>query len=259
MIIPIRMISIATTIFWLILIGFYASAVYSVKDIHFGFEDPQVGMASENNMLISLSINVDNKGYYNIGSFQTSTKIHDKEGFMITQGSTLIPVIEKGRQVTAFHNVTVNVSDLMQNNQEYLFNDAELKVHEIVGMELAEIIPVQASTNFSVPWGAPLYNFTLDEIKYEAHNLTHTTANFSLSFENHAFFSLDGSIQIYLYSSTNVLISEGQTTIEASQQTPCQKCVELIVPTAGITEDGHVEVFLSTIFLKIGPLVFPFD
>ncbi len=257
--IPIRMISIATTFFWFFLIVFYVSAVYSMKDVQFDFEEPQTMLTSRNQMLFCLPIKIDNKGYYNIGSFNVTTKISDKEGFPITQASTFIPVIERGRQTTVTHNVTINIDDLFQNSQDYLFNDMELEVHETVGMKLAEVIPIQASTNFSMPWGAPLYNFTLGEIEYVICNLTHVTVTIPISFENHAFFNLTGSLRMCMYNSTSVLVGEGQTRIEVPQNTFYQEHVELTVPSMGITEDGYFEMYFSTPFFNSGPTVISYD
>lgn len=252
--ISIRMISIAIIFFWLILIAFFVSAVYSVKDLHFDFEAPQMDLTSDNKILFSLPITIDNNGYYNIGSFNMTTKISDQQGFAIAQGSTFIPVIERGRQITTTHNMTVDIGDLLQINQDYLFNDTELEVHEIVGMKIAEVIPVQASTNISIPWGAPLYNFTLGEIEYSAWNLTHLTAAIPMGFENHAFFDLTGIIRIRMYNSTSNLVCEGQTTIEARE-----RYLQLKVPIAGLTEHGCFEVYFLTPIFDFGPLVVPYD
>jgi hypothetical protein len=258
--IPIRMISIATTIFWIFLIVFLVSAVYSAKDVRFDFGEPQIGLTSDNKILLSLPITIDNKGYYNIGCFNVTTEILDKEGFMITRASTFVPVIEKDRQVMATHNVTIEVNDLLQNSQDYLFSDTELEVREIIIIKLAEVIPVQASTNVSMPWGAPLYNFTLGEIEYAGFNGTHMTATIPISFENHASFDLAGSIQMRMYNSTDTLVSEGQTTIETPQNTPYYARMELNVPIVGITEDGYFEVYFSfPFFILEEPLVIPYD
>jgi hypothetical protein len=257
--ITIRMISLATTFFWIFLIAFYVSAVYSVKDILFDFEEPQIDLTSENEILFSLPIKIDNKGYYNIGSFNVTTKIQDKRGFIITQGSTFIPVIEKDTRTKVTHNITIDINNLLQNSQDYLFNDTELEVYETVGMELAEVIPVQASTNFSIPWKAPLYNFTLGEIEYAAYNLTHLKATVPINFQNHAPFELTGSIQIHMYNSTEILVTEGEATIEALQNAPYQEYIELTVPTAGITENGHLELYFLTTYFNYGPLVLSYD
>jgi len=252
------MISISTTFFWIFLIVFLVSAVYSVKDVQFDFGEPQIGLTSDNKILFSLPITIDNKGYYNIGCFNLTTEILDREGFMITRASTFIPVIEKDRQVMATHNVTIDINDL-QNSQDYLFNDTELEVRETVSIKLAEVIPVQASTNVSMPWGAPLYNFTLGKIEYAGLNGTHMTVTVPISFENHASFDLTGSIQMRMYNSTEILVSEGQTTIETPQNTQYYGHVELNVPAIGITENGYFEVYFLTPLFEFGPLVIPYD
>jgi hypothetical protein len=257
--IPIRMISIATTFFWIFLIVFLVSAVYSAKDVRFDFGEPQIGLTSDNKILFSMPITVDNKGYYNIGCFNVTTEISDREGFMITRASTFIPVIEKNRRVMATHNLTMDINDLLQNSQDYLFNDTELEVREIVSVKLAEVIPVQASTNLSMPWGAPLYNFTLGENEYAGFNGTHMTATIPISFENHASFDLTGSIQMRMYDSTDTLVSEGQTTIETPQNTQYHGHIELNVPITGITENGYFEVYFLTPLFEFGPLVIPYD
>jgi hypothetical protein len=256
--IPIRMISIATTFFWIFLIVFLVSAVYSAKDVRFNFGEPQIGLTSDNKILFSLPITIDNKGYYNIGCFNLTTEILDREGFRITRASTFIPVIEKDRQVTATHNVTIDINDL-QNSHDYLFNDTELEVRETVSIKLAEGIPVQASTNLSMPWGAPLYNFTLGEIEYAGLNGTHMTVTVPISFENHASFDLTGSIQMSMYNSISSLVSEGQTKIETPQNTQYYGHIELNVPITGITENGYFEVYFLTPLFEFGPLVIPYD
>jgi hypothetical protein len=255
----IRMIGIATTFFWIFLIVFLVSAVYSFKDVLFDFGEPQIGLTSDNKILFSLQITIDNKGYYDIGCFNVTTEILDREGFMITQAFTFIPVIEKSRQVMATHNVTIDVNDL-RNSQDYLFNDTELEMRETVSIKLAEIIPVQTSRNLSIPWGAPLYNFTLGKIEYAGFNETHMTATIPISFENHASFDLTGSIQIYMFNSTDILVSEGQTTIETPQNTPYDGHIELNVPIVAITENGYFNVYFSIPFFTLEePLVVRYD
>ena len=256
--IPIRMIGIATTFFWIFLIAFFVSAVYSVKDVHFDFGEPQMDVTSDNKVVFSLPVSIANSGFYNIGSFNISTEISDKEGFTITRGSTFVPVIKKNDVVTITHNMTIDLNDLLQQDKNYLFNDTELKIYEAVGMKIADVIPVQASTNFSMPWGAPLYNFTLGKPDYAAHNLTHFKVVVPINFENHAFFDLVGNVQIQMYNSTDIIVGEGQTNIEAYHNSPYNGYVEFYVSIAGITENGHFEVYFRTTLFKYEPVVIPY-
>lgn len=257
--IPIRMIGIATTLFWIFLIAFFISAVYSVKDVEFNFGEPEIHLTSVNETLISIPISIYNHGYYRISSFNLTTQISDKDGSTITQGSTFIPVIQRGTEIRATHNMTLDVGDLIENNREYLFNDTELIVHEILGLELAGVIPVRVSTNLSVPWGAPLSNFGLGEIDYSVLNESHLITSIPIGFENHAFFDLLGNIQIDMYNGSNILLGSGQATVQASQGSEYEGEVELTVPIVDLTENGHCEVYISNEFFDFGPLVVSYD
>jgi len=256
--IPIRMIGLATTFFWIFLIVFSASALYSIKDLKLDFGEPQMVATSDNKLLFSLPITIANNGYYSIEFFNVTTGILDEEGLMIARGSTFIPTIEKDENVTVAHNMTIDVNDLLQSHQKYLFNDTELRIHETLGMRIAEFIPIQASTNISLPWGAPLYGFTLGEIEYTPYNRTHLSVVVPVTFENHAFFDLTGNIQMLMYNSSDLLLDEGQTVIEALQDSAYDGYVELYVPRAGMTESGRFEVYFLTPLFNYGPLVIPY-
>jgi len=256
--VPIRMIGIATTIFWVFLIIFSITAAYSVKDLQFGFGEPQMTMTPTNELLFTLPINVYNRGYYNIGRFNVTTEISDTIGNQITRGSSFTPVIRKDERVTILHNVTLDFDDLLQFSQTYLFADSELNIAETVGLSLAEVIPVQASGNFSIPWGAPLYNFRLGEPQYQAFNLTHLRASVSISFENHAMFDIIGTIQVSMYNSSSQRVCSGQTTLNAPQHSTYSSHVELYIKVTSVTPSGRFEVNLQTPFFSYGPWGIPY-
>jgi len=155
--IPIRMIGIATTIFWIFLIAFFISAAYSIRDVHFDLGDPQVSAVTDNKAVVSMNITIINRSFYNVDSFNMTIKILNKEGFMIAWDSILIPVVRRGEEVTATENVTLDIDDLLQSNQNHLVNDTELIINTILSMKIAEIIPVQASTSFSITLPPSLY------------------------------------------------------------------------------------------------------
>ncbi|HDD69759.1 MAG TPA: hypothetical protein ENG19_01375 [Candidatus Bathyarchaeota archaeon] len=252
----IRMIGIATTFLWIFLISFFISAVYSVKDLHFNMSEPQMGVNQNNEVYFSLPITITNNGFYSIGSFMISTRILDENGFQIAENSTVVPVIRKGENTTAFHTVMVNISDLLQNSQvNYLINDSEFLVKAAIGMSIAQIIPVQVATNLTVPWGAPFYNLTFGTPQYSDFNTTHCITTIPISFENHAFFDLNGTIQIKMYNDSDLLVGSGETTFEVPQHSPYNGIVEFYVSTTDLTETGYLEVYFLTPLLDYGPLV----
>jgi hypothetical protein len=256
--IPIKMIGLATTFFWIFLIAILITAVYSAKDLQFSFGQPQLGTTSDNKLLVSIPITIINNGLYNIDYFNVTTEILDQDGYAITNGSTFIPVIGKGQEVTATHNMTVDVNDLLQRDENLLFNDTELGINEVGSIRIAGIIPVQASTNFSMPWGAPLYNFMLGQYQYTPINSTHVSVTIPINFENHASFDLNGSIRIRMYNSTDGRVGRGRTDIEVGQNSPYNGYIQFIVQTAEITESGRFEVYFHTSFFDYGPVVIPY-
>lgn len=253
--VPIRTIGIATTVFWTILILFSVSVAYSVKDLQFGFGEPQIGVSLDNKLVFSLPINVTNKSYYSIGVFNVTSIVLDEGGSILTLGSSVMPLIEKDQAVTFFHNLTLDISNLLQRNQNYLFNDTQLRIVECVSMRLAEIIPVQASGNFSIPWGAPLHNFALEQPTFPAFNLTHIQVEVRLTFENHASFGFSGIVRIRMYNNGGVLAGSGDTAISVPQNSHYKGSIEFWVMASAISSTGRLEIELQTPSFSYGPQV----
>jgi len=256
--VPIKMIDISTTLLWLVLILFLVSAVYSVRDLNFDFGEPQMSLISDNQLLFSLRIGIVNKGFYNIGSFNVTTEISDIDGFVIAQGLTFIDTIKKGENMTAFHNATLDFDDLLQSDRNLLFNDTQLEAAVYASVRIADIIPIGATTNFSIPWGAPFYNFTVGEPTGADFNLTHFQVTIPISFENHAFFDINGNMQVQMYNSANSLTGSGQTAVQVSQHSRYNGSIDFYVLKLDMTRTGRLEVSLLTSLFEYGPLVVPY-
>jgi hypothetical protein len=251
------MIGIATTFFWVFLIAFFITAVYSVKDVSFNFGEPQMSQNSSGEPVFSLPVSVTNGGFYDIGAFTITTEVFD-QGLSIVRGSTMVPVIRKYDSAVVTHNMTIDVNSLIQADDNYLFNDTELQLSAAVGMHIADMIPVEASTNMTVPWGAPLYNFALGTPSYTSYNATHLRVTVPFSFENHAFFDLIGTIRIRMYNSTDIRVGRGQTNISAYANSLYSGSVDFYVSISGMTPSGRFRVYFSTSVLDYGPLVIPY-
>ncbi|MGB9741274.1 MAG: hypothetical protein ACP5IM_04890 [Candidatus Bathyarchaeia archaeon] len=247
--VAIRMVTIAAALFWILLLAFTVSAVYSfVKDVHFSFGEMQMPttLTKENEMVLSVPITVENMGLFNIGFFNVTTEISDMKGLTITRGNTFIPTINRKTAITINHNITVNITDLFQKSSTFTFNDTTLILYEAVSMSIAETVPFRASTNITIPWGAPLYNLSLGEPEYIAVNRTHTLIKIPVNFENHAFFDITGNLTIRIYNSENTLVKQEQITIEAPSHTIYSKYAEFYVKNTEIPSSGRFEVYLQT-------------
>jgi hypothetical protein len=256
--IPIRMIDLATAVCWVLLIILSALAVYSVKAVQFGLGELQTGTTPDGRILFSVPINISNEGYYNIGSFSFTTRILDQNDHQIAEGSTLISTIGRGEKLSVLHNMTFDLNSLQLLDQKYLFNDTQLNGTESVSMKLGGVIPVQASENFTIPWGAPLYNFKLGQPQYSVHNSTHMQVTVFLSFDNHAPIDISGRAQICMFNGANQLIGLGGTEIKAAQQSHYDNCVELYVETSSVTRTEWMELEFRTPLFSYGPVVIPY-
>lgn len=256
--IPIKIINLATAISWAFLIIFSVTAVYSVKDLEFNLGTPQMEIASDGKILLSLSIEIANKGYYNIGMFDIKTKVLDHSGSVITEGSTLIPTIERDERLAILHNVTLDVGHLLQLSASYLFTDTQLNAVESVSMRLGGVIPVEASGNLSIPWGAPLANLKVGEPQYAMLNSTHTQVTLPISFDNHASIDIVGEAQTRMYNSTNGFIGFGQIEVEASQHSHYDEHAIFCVAISSVTRNGWIELRFHTQLFSHGPIVIPY-
>jgi hypothetical protein len=260
--VPIRMLGIATTIFWIFLLAFVALAAFSVKDLNFDVGDPQFSPAADGQLMFSLPLYIDNRGYYSLKEFQLSTVFLDPEGVEITRADTFVPVIAHGEKTTILHNVTLGVDSLFEKGEQYLFSDTNLSVAVTAGLNFAEIFPAQISTNFTFPWGAPFYNFALGEPTLGRFNSTHGAVAVPMSFENHALFDLVGSIRVELYDSGDSLLSESQTAFNVPQYSAYEGDIEFYVPlnaaSLSAAQNGHFNVYFSAPFIEYGPLVIPY-
>jgi hypothetical protein len=249
--VPIRIIDIATSAFWIFLILFSASAIYSMKDFQVSLGQPQTSTTEDHELLFSFPVSVVNNGLYEIDDFNISGNFLDEEGSVVAGGSIFIPVIGQGETINVTQNVELNVTDLLQTQQSLLTNDTDLTANTRLSMLVAGVIPVQASSNSSLQWGAPLYNLTLGTPQLAMFNATYFVATVPLSFENHAFFDLSGTVWLRAYSSANELIDQGQTSIQVAQHSPYDGNLKVYVPS-GAGPIVRLEVYVVTNFFSYG-------
>lgn len=259
--VPIRMLGIATTIFWVLLIAFIVLAVYSVKDLRFDMGEPEFMANSEEQLNLNLPLIIDNGGYYSLREFHIATVFSNADGLEISRTNTLIPVIPSGEITRIDHNIPLDIEEIYQNDENYLFEDNEIQVSLAIGVNFAEVLPSQISTNFTFPLGAPFSNFNLHQPSLNIFNITHSRLSATLSFDNHAFYDVIGSIDVELYDDQSNLISTNQELLNTPQQTSFINEIELFIPNSSSfdsIQNGHFEVSFSTLMFDYGPLVIPY-
>ena len=256
------MLGIATSFLWIMLIAFIALGAYAVKDLKFDFGDPEFTTSPDYKLSFSLPLYIDNRGYYSLKNFHLSTVLADAEGTEISKETTFVSVIPHGEKTTILHNVTLSFERLLEKGEQYLFNDNNLNVSITAGLNFAEILPAKISTNFTFPWGAPFYNFTLGEPSYGRFDAAHTTVAIPMSFENHAVFDIADNIRIELYDNAYSLLGESQTIVCVPQKSAFNGSAEFHISSnaapISTAQNGYFNVYFDIGFFEYGPLVIPY-
>ncbi len=251
------MIGLATTFFWIFLIVFSLTAAYSAKDLQVSFGQP-TPIAKGDKLVLIMPVKVVNKGLYEIGELSVASQIVDNGEVEIADGATTLSAVRRSEEINAFHNLTFALSDFAKSNSELLFSDKTLAVNETVGLRLANIIPVQVSKNFTIPWRAPLYDFALEKPEFWSYNSTHSRITIVASFENHAPFIVEGSFELVLRDAEGKICGSGITVISVFEESDFCDQLDLYVPQTRAASKGQLEVCFSSELFGYGPWVIPY-
>lgn len=216
--IAIRMLSIAAIILWLVILFFSVTAVYSVMNLGINVGEIQM-LPSSNGIAFSLPFSITNNGYYELADLNLTTRVTDPNGTVLDLTETLVPSIPRGSSVNATHTISVDLDSILSMNHVYLLlNDSSFNVEIFAGLKFARAVPVQLSTNATIPWGAPFAHFSIGTISVSPHNSTHVEATIPVSFENHAVIDITGTLKVEVYSNSNERITSGIASITVPSQ-----------------------------------------
>ncbi len=260
--VPIRVLGIATSIIWVLLIAVIALSAYSIKDLTIQVDPPSATLGENHQLVLSIPVKVNNTGYTDLKDLNLTTQVFDAKGITLSKSSSYIPIVSKQNNVFLLHNLTLNTDDILQNDSQLLFEDSNLTVTLFGGLNLAGLLPSTISSNLSLPWGAPLYNFSLGNSQFSMFNNTHAIMKTPISFENHASFNVEGNLRVSAYNTDNVLQFEGQTDFSVPANHRFDGNLELyaaISPdTLNVISEGHFEIKLTSTFGNYGPWGVPF-
>ena len=255
----IRALGIATTIIWIFLIAFSVTAVYSVMNLGIGFGEAQFFPSSEG-VVLSLPFFINNSGYYDIYELNITTRIKDSNGTFLTVSETFVPLVSTGSNVEAAHNISIELSDVMERI-ELIFSDSFFVFDTFVTLNFAHIVPVQLSMNMTVPWGAPFSDVSVGEISVDSFNSTHVRVVVPLSFENHSFFDITGTMQLEMYNDMDELVTSGETSLDVQSQNTYNEQVDMYLSLADVsklTESGRVHLIFETSMFTVEQWI-PYD
>jgi len=251
-----RALGWATKILWILIIVFAATIVYSALPMNFrmGFGEPQAAF-SDGVIVMSFPLIINNSGYYPVSDLNLTTSLMDDEGNLVSTSTTFVPLIARSSNLEKSHNVSLSLNDL--NLTRFLFEDSNFTAELSIAMKFARVVPLQVATEMAIPWGAPLYNFSIGEITYYPNG----TGVVPISFENRSpLLNVNGTIRLEIYNNRGEPVGSGEKRVDVpSNYGRYVDEIELIVDDpAKITPSGQVHVSFETSMFNFGPVVIPY-
>ena len=206
-------LTVATILLWVVILFFSVTAVYSVMNVGVNIGEAQM-LPTSNGIKFSLPFSINNNGYYEIADLNLTTRVTDPDGQFLDLTETLVDSIPQGETVNASHTIEVDLDDILSmDHLTLMLNDSNFTVEIFAGLNFARAIPVQLSTNVSLPWGAPFADFSVGDLSVSQHNSSHVEAAIPVSFENHAIIDITGTLKMDAYSNSDQRIASGVTAI----------------------------------------------
>jgi hypothetical protein len=243
------MLTVATVILWVVILFFSVTAVYSVMNVGVNIGEAQM-LPTSNGIKFSLPFSISNEGYYEIADLNLTTRVTDPDGAVLDLTETLVESIPQGETVNASHTIAINLDDILSmDHLTLMLNDSNFTVEIFAGLSFARAVPVQISTNVSLPWGAPFADFAVGEPSVSQYNSSYAEVTIPVSFENHASIDITGTLKLEFYSNSNERIASGTTRINvAANQNFRYNILVSATPqdASKLTDSGKVHIFFET-------------
>jgi hypothetical protein len=163
---------------------------------------------------------------------------------MITS-STFIQEIKRGTAEPRLHNLSLSLTDII-SNRNLLFNDTELGIDLSLSFRYASTIALNlALNNTSMPWGAPLYNFTLKNTTVSNFNMTHLILDVLFEVENHSLFDILGDLNLSVNNEEGEFIGSGKGVLNIPSNSRLDESIGIVIEIENLTNysgKGYIEI-----------------
>jgi len=243
------MLTVATVILWVVILFFSVTAVYSVMNVGVDIGEAQM-LPTSNGIKFSLPFSISNEGYYEIADLNLTTRVTDPDGAVLDLTETLVDSIPQGETVNASHTIAVDLDDILSmDHLSLMLNDSNFTVEIFAGLSFARAVPVQLSTNVSLPWGAPFADFAVGDLSVSQHNSSYVEVAIPVSFENHAPIDITGTLKLEIYNSSDKHVASGVTGINVAANQHYRDGVLIYArqqDASKLTDSGRVHIFFET-------------
>jgi hypothetical protein len=236
----------------LVLFLFLATAFYSIAQtliIERGIEFGRFQTSfTENEVIISAPITVNNTGQYDIGEFKITTTLFDSNGKSLVSHTTFLGEISSSNTETKTHILSICFLDILSNMTYLWFEDAEFRMDSFFQFRYAYALCFKISLkNLSIPWGAPLSGFNVTDIYMASSNGTHIIFRVGLEIENHSSLNIGGILDLKFYNEADKYLGSGETLFQLPTGQRFCKQIESIVELTdplSLTDKGYVTICL---------------
>jgi len=250
---------LATYVLLIVIMVFTVTAVYSASQLGLDLTKEAQMSASGGTLTLPLPFAMENKGFYDISDVNITTVLKESDGALVSNSSTLVPLIARGNKVDATHNISISLENMSSDTLSHLlFNDTDFDIILILAIKYAYVIPLRISTNSTLEWGAPLYNLDIGNVQnIELYNTTHVRAVLPFSFENHSFFTLNGNVRTVIVNTLDQKVGGSTTQINVHPQSGYSTSLAMLVSTSYSTlKEARLYFDFPSVF-SYGPVVIP--
>jgi hypothetical protein len=221
------------------------SLLQLVESKSIGFREPLFSYTN-GNLSLSAPFYINNTGFYDLSDINITVLVKG-DNKTVAAVSELFPPIPAGSMINESYDISLSLGELFSKNSELLTHDTTLDLNMHLFFRIAYLIGIGGSTNITTVWGAPFYNLTLaaSPYNYSSHKLT-----LFMSFENHAYFDLNGAMRLELYSSTSALIGSPTQNLDIPSDTLFDNSYELTIDTFKITHNGTMRVYFDNMLIQ---------
>jgi hypothetical protein len=241
----IRALGWIIAILWIIILILPVTVAFSLMKIveaeGVGIQEPR-GSVSNGTLFLSIPFYIDNTGFYDLTDVEFKLQIFMRNESLSTSSAEL-PNVPAGEIVDSSCNFSLSLEELLSKNMELLTNDTELNVNASLRFRVASAIAFQVSIESTITWGAPFNKLTIYNIAYD--DVSHIFSA-SVSFENHAFFQVNGSLLAKLYNSAGELIDSATQNVNVPSQESFEDSLEITVnDPSKITHEGVLRLYFE--------------
>ncbi|MEM2994769.1 MAG: hypothetical protein QXI91_01965 [Candidatus Bathyarchaeia archaeon] len=253
----VRALGLIIVFLWIITLSFPVTVAFSLMKLleakNMGIQEPKVAF-SNGNFTFFMPFYINNTGFYEISDVNVKVQINRKNSTFSTV-SVQLPNVPAGTLANSSCNFSLSLEELVLKDSELLTNDAELDVNASLHLRIAHAIAFTVSMGFTTHWGAPFNNLTIYNIAY---NNQTSVFSFSVSFENHAFYPLNGTFTAELYNSANALVGSATQYVNVQPEEMFQTSFTLTIGDhSKMTSEGVLRLYFVNVQISEEMWMFP--